>query len=524
MIEIGSGNNIETRTIAKIVKPSEPQNSDDPARRVRRAAPGTPTTVWQPLPEGPIITIPSGSTNIPVTSIDGFKVGDKMAIGYGATYPTVSRTIEKYEVVTITEVGKPGTQAWLSMDAKAGDTHIKVSSVENISAGDKIRLDIESEGYGIEWVTVKSVGTRSSRSTFNGPLSENDDPGTGLELESPLQFNHASNMPFSVQGTGITFEPASRYDHSSNEPVLPLSYALTLDKALSHHHETDDVVRDEKVVLAGYQGSAKPDQWFGGPALSAGSGNMVLRDAKGNVADALNYGGLVDPWAAEGYQAESGAGKSGCFVASPGARAPRGRTLTSGVEPYRSVGRYPDGLDSDQNCRDFYLQNAATLAVSAVAGLNNIKVSSVGDFSVGQKLIVDAGALREEATITSVGTSGGTTLRAASRAGSTHLLVNGTAGFREGQTVVVDSGTESEMAVIASVVAGRGQFGRSAGGGVSDTLKVAKPLTISHKEGIQVAGTGITLDKPLAMEHNAGVFIAGSVPTPGAPNQYARKQ
>jgi len=60
-----------------------------------------------------------------------------MAIGYGATYPTVSKTIEKYEVVTVTKVGKPGTQAYLSKDAKVGDTNIKVSSVANISAGIK---------------------------------------------------------------------------------------------------------------------------------------------------------------------------------------------------------------------------------------------------------------------------------------------------------------------------------------------------------------------------------------------------
>ena len=45
---------------------------------------------------------------------------------------------------------------------------------------------------------------------------------------------------------------------------------------------------------------------------------MVLRDAEGNVVDGLNYGGIVDPWAAEGYQAASGASASGCFVPSPG--------------------------------------------------------------------------------------------------------------------------------------------------------------------------------------------------------------
>ena len=74
------------------------------------------------------------------------EVGQKIGIGYGATYPAVAKAVEKYEVVTVTAVGKPGTQAWLAADAKAGDTNIKVSSVANISVGDKIRLDIDSVG------------------------------------------------------------------------------------------------------------------------------------------------------------------------------------------------------------------------------------------------------------------------------------------------------------------------------------------------------------------------------------------
>ena len=95
-----------------------------------------------------------------------------MAIGYGATYPAVAKAIEKYEVVTVTNVGKPGTQAWLSADAKTGQTNIKVSSVANISVGDKIRLDIDSEGsrnrdcHGYEcW---NSVGSQHFQWPFKG--------------------------------------------------------------------------------------------------------------------------------------------------------------------------------------------------------------------------------------------------------------------------------------------------------------------------------------------------------------------
>ena len=132
--------------------------------------------------------------------------------------------------------------------------------------------------------------------------------GTGLDLAAPLKFNHAANLPFSDRGTGISFKPATAFAHSSNEPVQPLGTGITLDSPLAKDHAIDAVVRDAAVTTAGYQGTPAPNQWFGGPALSPSAGNMVLRDAAGLVVDSLNYGGLVDPWAAEGYQATSGAG------------------------------------------------------------------------------------------------------------------------------------------------------------------------------------------------------------------------
>ena len=89
------------------------------------------------------------------------------------------------------------------------------------------------------------------------------------------------------------------------------------------------MVRDAAVTTAGYQGTPEPNQWFGGPELTTSAplfgriitikeGSMVLRDASGLVVDSLNYGGLVDPWAAEGYQAASGLRQSGCFAPAPG--------------------------------------------------------------------------------------------------------------------------------------------------------------------------------------------------------------
>ena len=151
-IEIDTGSGKETRKIASL-----------------GTAAGSSTTLWQPLPDGPVITIPAGSTTVPYTGGGGVAVSAaavaasrsrsarSSAIGYGATYPAVANTVEKYEVVTVTEVGKPGTQTRLAAAAKAGDTTIRVMNAANISAGDKIILDIDSKDHGIETVTVKSV-------------------------------------------------------------------------------------------------------------------------------------------------------------------------------------------------------------------------------------------------------------------------------------------------------------------------------------------------------------------------------
>ena len=52
-ISIDTGSATETRKIASL-----------------GTAASNHTTLWQPLPDGPVITIPAGSTNVPVTSVE----------------------------------------------------------------------------------------------------------------------------------------------------------------------------------------------------------------------------------------------------------------------------------------------------------------------------------------------------------------------------------------------------------------------------------------------------------------------
>jgi hypothetical protein len=544
-ITIDTGAGVETRKIASI-----------------GTAAGASTTLWQPLPDGPVITIPAGSTNVPVTSVAGFEVGQKIALGYGGTFPSVARTTEKYEVATITAIGKPGTQAFLGVDAPAGATNIKVTNVANINAGDKIRLDIESVGHGVETVTVTKVGTQSSRTRLlanasagatniqvvnaNGFTVGNKvtvgNPanwetvtitavgagidftpalakphlsretvvahGTGLDLAAPLRFRHAANLPFAARGTGITFQPATAFAHTSNEPVQPLGSGITLDSPLAKEHAINTAVHDARVTSAGYQGSPAPNQWFGGPSLSPAAGNMVLRSAAGLVVDSLNYGLLVDPWASEGYQAVSGAGQGGCRVTSPGAGGfgPAAAAATTN----RSAGRFPDGLDADSNCTDFLVQPATTLPAGSAAGVSNIKVASVTDFAAGQTITIDSGANLETAVIATVGTGGATTAGVATDVGATSIPVAGAIGFSAGQTINIDGGASHETAVVVSVAGGRG----------GARITVAAPLTFAHAAGTQISGTGITLTAALTRAHANGAQVATDAPTPGAPNKY----
>ena len=272
-------------------------------------------------------------------------------------------------------------------------------------------------------------------------------------------------------------------------------------------------MHDAAATTAGYQGIPAPNQWFGGPVLSNAAGAMVLRDAAGHVADSLNYGLLVDPWAAEGYHGKSGSGEAACRVPTPGpGRGGFGGPTAPGAStPHRSAGRFPDGFDTDSNCTDFLVQPATILPVSSAAGATNIKVAGVADFAAGQTIMIDTGASLETAVIATVGTAGATTAVAATDVGATVIPIVSGIGFSAGQTITIDSGANHETAVVASATGGRG----------GARITVAAPLTLAHAAGAQISGSGITLTAALTRAHASGAQVVSDVPTPGAPNKYS---
>ena len=478
------------------------------------ASVGTPaapmTTLFIPVSTGPWLTFPAGATNLPVTSAAGFTVGQKIGIDIGGNY----------EIATVTKVGKAATQTNLATAARAGDKTIKVLDNSNMTVGDVLTI---STGARKEIAKVKRIVN-----VVTAPVRGSSGEAGEVELDAPLKFNHMSGVDVSDRGTGISFSPATRFTHKSGDAVQALGSGITLEGELARNHKTGAAVVNAQIRSAGYQGEQEPNQWYGLP-LSNTAGSIALMDASGTVlVDGMVYGSQQSNSSANGtitspeiaiLEGEQNGG--GCIVVVPA--LPRGfQQSASADQSNKSYGRFPDGSDKDNNCSDFLLQNSTTLSAAAAAGANNLKVASVANFSNGQKIIIGSGSNSETAIIATVGTAGATIVSIAINAGTTVIPVGSVTGFAPGQTITIGNGSDIETAVIASVTAARRRFGNS-GNNQSDSISVTVPLKYAHAAGVQVSGSGITLTMPLSKPHDNGTQVSGSVPTPGAPNEYARK-
>jgi hypothetical protein len=488
-LEAGQQINIdgETNTIAGIGTPASPL-----------------TIVYVPVSTGASLTIPAGSTNIPVTSATGFTMGQKIGIDLGGNY----------EIATVTAVGKAATQANLFSEAKAGSAVIKVTDNINMAVGDQLSINT---GIRKELVTVKRI-----INVVTAPARGVGEAGE-IELAVPLKFDHMAGVDIYEAGTGISFAPATHFAHSSGDAVQALGSGITLTYKLVKNHEFGAPVLNTGIKTAGYQGS-KPNQWYGYP-LSATEGSIAILNASGKVlADGLVYGPAQSNSSANGTVTspeiatlEGNQTQGGCIVVLP----PLNKAVSD--QANRSIGRFPDGYDSDSNCSDFQLQNMITLSAASAAGSNNIKVAAVKGFGAGQKLIIGSGANSETAIIASVGSAGATTIAAATTTSSIVIPVNGVNGFEVGQTIIIGTGEGRETASIAAITAVRRRTVNRAGNNTFDTITLSAPLKLAHPAEEQVSGSGITFTKSLTKGHDNGSQVVSAVPTPGAANQYSKK-
>jgi beta-galactosidase/beta-glucuronidase len=128
----------------------------------------------------------AGDTNIKVSSVTNFAVGQTITIGAGAN-------LETKDISTVGTSGSTGTGLTLTSPLSfahvlggavltvtpAGTTNIKVASVSNFVAGQSIAIDW---GANLETATILTVGTATLT-------------GTGITLSSGLTMAHGGNMP-----------------------------------------------------------------------------------------------------------------------------------------------------------------------------------------------------------------------------------------------------------------------------------------------------------------------------------------
>jgi hypothetical protein len=455
-----------------------------------------PTKVFINVSSGPWLDFPAGTTNLPVHSAAGITVGEAISIDLGGDT----------EIATVTAVGKAATQTTLAASTTPGATSIKLAAQADVSAGDTLTI---GTGQRMERAVVASVGTAGS-------------DGTGVTLTAPLKLPHTSGVDVWGRGTGISFTPATRAAHRSGDAVQALGSGVVLDRPLARSHAYGAPVRYAGAATEGYQGP-EPHAWFGSPLLIT-AGAIALADPSGTIViDAIVYGSQQSNSSANGYitrpdlaTLEGVQHQGGCIAVVPGAGSgPATAAIAAAAAapgaPNRSLGRFPDGHDTDSLCEDFLVQPATTVPEGAPAGATNIKVASVAAFAAGQTVTIGSGAERERAVIASVGTAGSTRLGAATQVEDTVIPVVATAGFVAGQSITVDVGANQESVLIARVQGGRG-------GG---RLTVTTPLKIAHPAGTPLAGSGITLTTPLVRAHPGGAVLTTDVPTPGAANAYS---
>ena len=325
---------IDVRTTADL-SPGDRIDVDGETRTIARVgtAAAAMTTVFVPVSTGPRITIPAGSTSVPVANATGFAAGEKIGIDVGG----------HYEIATVTGVGRAATQTTLAAAAAAGATAITVAASADMTAGDTLTIDT---GGRKELARVATVAAA----------------GTGVTLAAALKFDHRSGVDVSDAGTGIHFSPATAVAHTSGDAVQALGSGIALDRPLGRNHAFGAPVVSAGRATAGYQGAPAPNQRFGWP-LSAKAGSLVLLDASGAVVvDAIVYGSQQSSSSANGTitspeiaTLEGDQRQGGCIAVVPavGRGRPGARPAPAGN---RSVGRFPDGADTDSNCTDFLLQ------------------------------------------------------------------------------------------------------------------------------------------------------------------------
>ena len=127
-------------------------------------------------------------------------------------------------------------------------------------------------------------------------------------------------------------------------------------------------------------------------------------DARGVVVDAIVYGSQQSNSSANGTITspeiailEGDQSQGGCIVVVPGPGLVFGPVFLRQRKTRRSVGRIPTALTPTVIAAIFCYRTRFSCHLRSAAGSINIKVTSVADFSAGQKIIIGTGPTSETA-------------------------------------------------------------------------------------------------------------------------------
>ena len=275
------------------------------------------TNIFIPVSTDPKHLFKAGSTNMPVTSVTGLEAGQKIGIDLGG----------KYEEVTITKVGTPGTQTTLVGPAKAGDKTLNLEVTASLTEGLEITIGTGQRKEVRKVTKVVKVSEAPAPRRF-GQQSQPHEPGV-VEIDKPLTIDQIAGIDVWAFGTGIEFTPALKYDHMSGDAISGPAVPMAQDGSYSYTYST------RAGAIALYHGDVLIDAVIYGSKQSNSSANGTI--ARPDLA------------VLEGEQTQGG-----CLAEVPQMRMPRGMNQGATSAPSYSLVRLPDGNDNDALCEIAY--------------------------------------------------------------------------------------------------------------------------------------------------------------------------
>ena len=229
----------------------------------------------------------AGSTTIRVSSADGFAVGQAIWIGSGAemeqnTITGITLGWRTYfDLVTPTSYYHSRNEPVVS-GIQAGATNIKVESVNNLTVGDTLLVDV---GPNQETVTITAVGTAGLDGTgvditpalsmmhpAGGEVKDVSQPGTGIDLTESLDSAHAAGAPV----VAINLPTGATSIKVASTDGIYVGAVLTIDTGANQEFATVTAVG-----TSGPEGSgltlAAPTQFpheDGAPVTTSGTGEV----------------------------------------------------------------------------------------------------------------------------------------------------------------------------------------------------------------------------------------------------------